>query len=140
MNRHEQDQLLKELLTGEEMSTFRLSSLEGGLTFVRRKRRRQRAVRLCALAGAALLCASGILLNRVVDHADQQIAGSGSPDIQSPPLPPEAATVKFISDEELFALFPDRAMALIGKPGQQQIVFLDAQARLLHAKPKSAPN
>lgn len=140
MKRQEQDQLLKELLTDDEMSAFRQASLEGGIAFVRRKRRRQRAVRLSALACAVLLCASGILLNRVIDRADRQIAGSGSPAIQSPSSPPEAAAVKFISDEELFALFPDRAMALIGKPGQQQVVFLDARARLLHAKPKSVHN
>ena len=33
--------------------------------------------------------------------------------------------VKIITDEELFALFPNRALALIGAPGRQQLVFLD---------------
>jgi hypothetical protein len=33
--------------------------------------------------------------------------------------------VKLITDDELLALFPDRPVALIGKPGQQQLVFLD---------------
>jgi hypothetical protein len=33
--------------------------------------------------------------------------------------------VKIINDEELFALFPNRAMALIGSPGHQQLIFLD---------------
>jgi hypothetical protein len=33
--------------------------------------------------------------------------------------------VKLINDDELLALFPDRPVALIGKPGQQQLVFLD---------------
>lgn len=140
MNHDEQDQLLKELLSGDELAAFRQASLEGGLTWVRRKRRRQRAVRFCALACAALLCASGILLNRVLDRAGRQIAGSGSSAHEAAPPPAGATTVKFITDAELFALFPDRAMALIGKPGQQQLVFLDAQARLPHAKPKSAPN
>ena len=138
MKHHEQDQLLKELLADDEMSAFRHASLEGGLTFVRHKRRRQRAVQLCALACAFLLCAAGILLNRVPDRAGRQIAGPGSPANQAVPPQAGAAKVKFISDEELFALFPDRAMALIGKPGQQQVVFLDAQARLPGAKPKSA--
>jgi hypothetical protein len=39
--------------------------------------------------------------------------------------PPDAAKVKIITDEELFALFPNRALALIGSPGHQQLVFLD---------------
>jgi hypothetical protein len=33
--------------------------------------------------------------------------------------------VKFINDEELLALFPGRPLALVGKPGEQQLVFLD---------------
>ena len=37
----------------------------------------------------------------------------------------ETAKVKIITDEELFALFPNRAMALIGPPGRQQLIFLD---------------
>ena len=42
--------------------------------------------------------------------------------------PPEESGVKMISDEELFALFPGRSLALIGKPGHQQLVFLDTPA------------
>lgn len=140
MKRHEQDQLLKELLADDDLPAFRQASLERGLTFLRHKRRRQRAVRLGALACAVLLCAVGMLLNRVFDRADHQTAGSISPANETSPLQAESATVKFISDEELFALFPDRAMALIGKPGQQQVVFLDAPARRLHARAKSAHN
>jgi hypothetical protein len=33
--------------------------------------------------------------------------------------------VRVISDEELFALFPGRSLALVGPPGHQQLVFLD---------------
>jgi hypothetical protein len=40
-------------------------------------------------------------------------------------LQTDTAKVKIITDEELFALFPNRAMALIGSPGHQQLVFLD---------------
>jgi len=39
--------------------------------------------------------------------------------------PADTSKVKIITDEELFALFPNRAMALIGSPGHQQLVFLD---------------
>jgi hypothetical protein len=50
----------------------------------------------------------------------------------APAAPSETSDVKIISDDELFALFPGRSMALIGTPGQQQLVFLDggkAQAK-----------
>jgi hypothetical protein len=33
--------------------------------------------------------------------------------------------VKIITDEELFSLFPNRSMVLVGQPGHQQLVFLD---------------
>jgi hypothetical protein len=36
-----------------------------------------------------------------------------------------AQPIKVISDEELFALFPRRSLALIGSPGHQKLVFLD---------------
>ena len=37
--------------------------------------------------------------------------------------------IKLITDEELFALFPGRSVALIGKPGHQQLVFLNTQTQ-----------
>jgi hypothetical protein len=36
--------------------------------------------------------------------------------------------VKLINDEELFRLFPGRSLALIGKPGEQKLIFLDEEA------------
>ena len=35
--------------------------------------------------------------------------------------------VEYITTEQLFALFPNRAMALVGKPGHQQLIFLDGR-------------
>jgi hypothetical protein len=45
------------------------------------------------------------------------------------PKPPPEPVVKPITDEELLALFPDRAVVLIGKPGQQEFVVLGAPAQ-----------
>jgi DNA-binding XRE family transcriptional regulator len=42
---------------------------------------------------------------------------------------PEKSDPKMLSDEELFALFPGRSLALVGKPGYQQLVFLDTSVR-----------
>jgi len=42
--------------------------------------------------------------------------------------------VKFISADELLALFPNRPVALIGKPGSQQLVFLDGSSRQASSK------
>ncbi|MGB0582645.1 MAG: hypothetical protein ACPGVU_23410 [Limisphaerales bacterium] len=40
------------------------------------------------------------------------------------PPPKLAPKPDIISDEELFAMFPDHALALVGKPGEQQLVIL----------------
>ena len=43
-------------------------------------------------------------------------------------MAPDESGVKMLSDEELFALFPGRSLALLGNPGQQELVFLDRSA------------
>jgi hypothetical protein len=44
----------------------------------------------------------------------------------APASPEEAAPqVKFITTEELLALFPDRPLALVGPPGRQRLIFFD---------------
>jgi hypothetical protein len=41
--------------------------------------------------------------------------------------------VKFISDDELLAMFPQGSVALIGKPGQQRLVSLGEPERNMQA-------
>jgi len=36
-----------------------------------------------------------------------------------------ASKVEYITADQLFALFPNRQLALVGKPGHQQLIFLD---------------
>jgi hypothetical protein len=40
----------------------------------------------------------------------------------------KSGEVRFITDNELLALFGDRAVGLIGKPGHQMLVFYDNPA------------
>ncbi len=114
MNHFDREQLLSELLENSELADVRQNSLELGLASLRRRRSQARAVRgLVVLVPLALL-----LLVLLQPAAPQRVV-----------VPPSAATasnrVKFITDEELLALFPNRSVALVGKPGQQQLVFLD---------------
>jgi hypothetical protein len=47
---------------------------------------------------------------------------------ESDPAPPplvEAGKVNYITEKELFALFPNRPVALIGEPGRQRFLILD---------------
>jgi hypothetical protein len=116
MNRFEQDRLLREILTGEELARFRQASLEQGLSQLHRRQRRQRVLRFSSLAALAL---SAVLLGR---HFLMP-AGRATASTQAP-LPGVNHPVEYITDDQLLALFPDRSVALIGPPGQQQFVFL----------------
>jgi hypothetical protein len=128
MKRPQQDQLLKEILTGDDLSNFRQASLERSLATIRRQHQRQRTARICALAAVPLLLAVEVLLHRSPGIPGQRTV-SPVQSTETVSLPTvKTAGVKLITDEELFALFPNRSMALIGNPGRQQLVFLDKPA------------
>ncbi len=107
------DQLLHEIFGRDELSPLRRRSLETGLASLKRKRLHARVTK------AALLLPVLLALILVMRPA---------PTAQPPPLaasrPPHPST-RIISEKELFALFPNRPMALVGKPGHQRLVFLD---------------
>ena len=129
MKHPEHDRLLNEIVTGEELADFREASLQHALDAIRQQRRRQRFVRLCALAAVPIVVAFGIVIGRSPKTPVREIAGSNASPVAVSSAPPRSAPVKFINDDELLALFPDRPVALIGKPGQQQLVFLDEPAK-----------
>ncbi len=119
----EQSNLLKEILAGDELADFRQASLEQGLNSLRQRRRR--SVRIGSVFLMSLLFVLVFLSRRTPENSRQQIA-SIKPIATALPTPPAGGQdTKLITDEELFALFPNRPMALVGKPGGQQLVFLD---------------
>jgi hypothetical protein len=143
----DQDRLLSEILNDGEAANFRAASLARGLDFLQRRRRRKRL----AQAGAVLLLSGLLILGlfvhpasgpsptaRMISWAARQRrpAEDLKINVQHPATPPvvraaaaapatDTGKVQIITDEELFALFPNRAMALIGAPGHQRLVFLD---------------
>jgi hypothetical protein len=128
MKRCDQDRLLSNLLAGDEVSAFRQSSLEQGLALLRRRRRHRRVARWCLLACLPLAFAGGVFLAwppmpevRPVSVAQSPVAGLAA-------AAPKAKPLKFITDEQLLALFPGRPIALVGRPGHQQLLFLDQPA------------
>jgi len=129
MKHPEHDRLLNDIVTGEELADFREASLQQALAAIRQQQRRQRSLRLAALAAVPIIVALGIVFSRSPQLPVPEIGASNrSPAaVFSAPLRP--APVKLINDDELLALFPDRPVALIGKPGQQQVVFLDKPAK-----------
>ena len=117
--------LLKEVLAGEELADFRRTSLERGLSAIRRQQRRQRILRFGALLMLPLLFTFAIRSRRAPEDSNQPLASPAIMGATIPTRPADALDAKFITDEELFALFPNRPLALVGRPGHQQLVFLD---------------
>jgi hypothetical protein len=122
MNRLQQDQLLTELLTGDEVAGFRRRSLDQSLLALERRRRRRHSLRAGGILSAAALAALAFAALGPVATSPPTAARPPARVASNPTRPFE---VKMITDRELFALFPGRPLALIGKPGQQRLVFLD---------------
>jgi hypothetical protein len=126
MKHPNENPLLKEVLTDERLTSLRQFSLDEGLAAMRRARRHRRVARVGALALAPALLWLALTQTqreRGRESASLPLAATQSASVAAAPV---NSGVELISDEQLFALFPGRSMALIGKPGQQQLVFLDA--------------
>ena len=120
MTRDDSDRLLSQVLAGQDWENFRQSSLEQGLGAMRQRRRRRRAVQIGVLACLLMLGTMAAVFFTAERSPDRRTALPTRPvDTVSP------QGIKMITDEELFALFPNRPLALVGKPGHQQLVFLD---------------
>ena len=129
MKHPEHDRLLNDIVAGEELADFREASLQHALAAVRRQRQRQRTARLRALVALPVLAALGIVISRSSKRPMREITVSNASPVAVSSVQPRPAAVKLINDDELLALFPDRPVALIGKPGQQRLIFLDQLAR-----------
>jgi hypothetical protein len=128
MTHRDQNQLLREILSGNEVLDFRRASLDKGLIMIQTQRKRRKMARALALTCLALLFPTAFLLiERSSWHQPQETA-LRSPQIGTVVRPHHNLEMKYISDEELFKLFPGRSIALIGKPGEQELIFLDKQS------------
>jgi hypothetical protein len=123
MNHSEQNRLLREILAGEETPDFRRASLETGLAALRRRRQQRQIVRAGVWLALPLALAVGILLQRSAAPVNRPRVAAVAPPATAPSVSEtDAPQVKIITEEELLALFPGRTVALIGKPGHQQLL------------------
>jgi hypothetical protein len=102
--------------------------MDNSLALIRRRRRVAQALQLSALVLVSALAVT----TRLLRQPKQSIVASNQTNTIVAPSkdqPEPEPSVKTISDEELFALFPDRAVALIGAPGHQEFVVLNAPVR-----------
>src|SRR5438270_13138890 len=115
MNQLDRDKLLHELLAPDGGTGLRERSLQQGLVALRRERRKRQVVRAAILFCLPLLIFAAVTLGR--GPAQQPKLRNSRPEVALSSTPrSNASEVKIISDEELFALFPGRSLALIGKP------------------------
>ena len=117
MKREKDNQLLKEVLAGDEIDPCRHATLEYGLATLRTRR-----VRRAALRSAGITC---VLLLVLVVLTKSFIPQHFPAVPRTSPLEASEEKIKIISDDELFALFPNRPLALVGPSGHQQLLFLD---------------
>jgi len=119
MTDHDKNQLLEDILGDDELNQLRQGSLLRGLKEMRRRRQRATIARVSMMALPVLLLAVVAFYPRVqpTHQATAPIAMSRASEA--------ASKVEYINKEQLFALFPNRPMALVGKPGHQQVIFLD---------------
>jgi hypothetical protein len=128
MKHPDENPLLKEILADEQLAVLRHALLNQGLEEMRRARRLRRAARVGLLALLPVLLMVALTQHKRIQETTSQPSIPGPQQASVVAAPPQESGVKMISDEELFALFPGRSLALIGKPGHQQLVFLDAPA------------
>ena len=126
MNRSEQNRLAREILQTDELADLRHSSLDEGLKALRGRNQQRRAVQLGACAAAPFLLALAVLVWRSTNFWSGQNLHPRTVASVPTAKPVGHGPIKFINDDELLSLLTNRPVALIGKPGHQALVFLDA--------------
>ena len=125
MNRDNHNRLLQELFDSEELARLRRVSLDHMLASARLRRQRRRIGRAGVFAALSLLLITGVFSIRAPRAPTVRNASSAPANTAASASKATSVTVKIITDEELYALFPNRSLALIGPVGAQRLVFFD---------------
>ena len=124
--------ILKGLLAEDSLEVVRRRSLEQGMAITRHRRRRTNWAK-GAIASVLLVATMCLLMPRRQPPFTRDVA-TGQPTANPTRISAVAAAtrnsavVRFISDEELLALFPGRSLALVGPPGHKELVFLEQES------------
>lgn len=120
--RSEHDELWSDLLSENAPAAFREASLDRTLAAVRRHQRRRRLCGLAAITAAPCFLLLGVILWQA--HETLRSTASSGPIAQATGVVP-GTHIQVITDEELFAMFPDRPAALLGSANDRHFVLLD---------------
>lgn len=128
MNPREKDPLLRATLEQGDLESFRRTSLEQMLSANAREQNRRQTLRKGGYTAVLALLLLGLFYPSFKGpRPSTQVVRNDRPAESVSPATAGLA-VKNLTDEELFALFPNRATALVGPPGRQEFVFLDEKA------------
>jgi len=134
MKRNFHHDLLKETFADRELDALREATLNSGLA-AQRSQRRLRMARNTTLAVAPVLLLLAATLWWHPATAPMPMISTAKialiPSLKIYPAVKTAdmAPIPTISDQELLALYANRSVGLLGKPGQQKLVFFDQPAK-----------
>jgi hypothetical protein len=117
MNKIDRDDLWRDALTDVAGQDFPAVSLERTLAATRRLRRARQAARIGLAVAVIAITALSVWHPAARSEPPVQLAAAGP--ARSRP------EVRFLSDQDLFEMFPGRPMALYGPADDRQLVFLD---------------
>ena len=125
------DSLLEEVVVDEASDSFREETLRTSLFVLRRRRHRKALVRRSLMFVIPFMVITGaVSIYRLsLESEIAPIVAINAPEVSTSGTI-TATTIQVISDQELLALFPNRAIALIGENGHQTLVFLDAESEV----------
>ncbi len=128
-NRNESDELWSDLLDDVASQSFRQTMLTKTIRTATRRNRRRTVGAITCIVVPLLLLALAQLRDKANVRTDHVAAAPKSVPVVSaraaaPAVEQSTFRPTIITDEELFDLFPNQAMALVGRPGQQRLVVL----------------
>ena len=119
---NEREELLADLLAEDEQ--LRTATLEAGLDEMRRICKRRRAMRMGAIAGMAVIVfAMFVFAQRFLSSREK--ATDAPPSVARVEEVIPGTSIRVLDDEQLLDFFRDRPVALVGGPGNQQLLLLD---------------
>ena len=120
----DRDRLWDDMLTDSTPAELREDLLRNTVGIARR--RRQRRTVLC-LAAAVIPLVAILTLRNPGDTMVRQPRSSTPAAVATETK--RIGKPEIISDEELFAIFPNHALALVGPPGNQRLVILGERSQ-----------
>ena len=126
MNEADRNELWRDALDDVAARDFQAASLERALAESRRVRRRRRVAR-AGVALAIVLATSFLTFWQAGNRPELRVRIATTSPVKARPA------VKFLSDQDLFALFPGQPLALFGPADDRQLVFLDAPSDSMDA-------